>query len=26
VWKFVLDGLLYGLVTAGAFASLWPHS
>ncbi len=26
VWKHVFDGLLYGLVTAGAFASMWPNS
>jgi hypothetical protein len=24
-WKEVLDGLLYGLVTAGAFGWLWPR-
>lgn len=23
--KFVFDGLLYALVTAGAFAGFWPH-
>lgn len=25
VWKDVFDGLLYGLVTAGAFGWLWPR-
>ena len=24
-WKEVFDGLLYGLVTAGAFGWLWPR-
>jgi|SRR6266850_163080 len=24
VWKDVLDGLIYGLVTAGTFGALWP--
>jgi hypothetical protein len=25
VWKEVLDGLIYGLVTAGSFGWLWPR-
>jgi hypothetical protein len=25
VWKDVLDGVIYGLLTAGAFAWLWPR-
>jgi hypothetical protein len=25
VWKEVLDGLVYGLVTAGTFGWLWPR-
>ena len=24
-WKEVLDGLIYGLVTAGVFGWLWPR-
>ena len=24
-WKEVFDGLIYGLVTAGAFGWLWPR-
>ena len=24
-WKFLFDGLLYALATAGAFGWLWPH-
>ena len=24
IWKYVIDGLIYGLLTAGFFGWLWP--